>query len=206
MGPVALLLIVSGSLLLRQVVMGRVMETPGDLRELLQTTLTGDFDGAWEVLSSRGSVDSTVTISSGGADSTGGATPGGGSSALLDNARRLGRAAAGYRMGATGPTQYDCSGLVWKALKDMGVYNGSRFTTSTFDNVAPKFATKVSSPQVGDIANDRNGHHMGIVSGADTFYSAMNPSRGIGEAKISTFTVAGGKYFDPIYWRLNTDG
>lgn len=208
MGPVALLLIVSGGLLLRQVVMGRVMETPGDLRELFQTALTGDFDGAWSVLSSRGTADDTVTISSGGTDSDTGSvsgTPGSGgpsNSEVLNTARGLGRAASGYTMGATGPTRYDCSGLVWKTLVQMGAYKGSRFTTATFDNVAPKFADKVSDPQVGDIANDRRARHMGIVSGPDMFYSAMNPSSGIGDAKISSFKGAGGQAFTPTYWRV----
>lgn len=205
MGPAALLLIVTGGLLLRQVAMGRVMETPGDLRELFQTALTGDFDGAWQVLSSRGTADNTVTISSGGSDSGVSGTPGSGgpsNSKVLNTARGLGRAASGYTMGATGPTRYDCSGLVWKALVAMGAYDGTRFTTATFDNVAPRFADKVTDAQVGDIANDRNARHMGIVSGPDMFYSAMNPGSGIGDAKISSFKGSGGRAFAPTYWRV----
>lgn len=210
MAPIGLLLIVIGGLLMRQIVAGRVPETMSDLRELANDAIVGDFDGVWETLTSTGTPETSVAITttsdsagsdtdSDGGSGTGSATASG--NGLLSTAKELGSGAR-YVMGATGPNSYDCSGLVWKALQAENVYKGSRFTTATFNNVAPKFADKVSSPQVGDIANDASGRHMGIVSGKDMFYSAMNPTAGIGSAKISTFKVAGNQHFNPTYWRL----
>lgn len=198
MAPFGLIVLVIGGLLLRQVVMGRVPETMSDLKELGTDLVTGNFDGAVSVLTSRGS---GVPEVAGDTTTTTAVDTSGGSSALLNEAETLGNGGS-YQTGGTGPHTYDCSGLVWKACYNLGIFTGSRFTTSTFEHVASGFASRVTTPAVGDIAVDPAGHHMGIVSGPDEFYSAMNPSAGIGFAKISTFKTANGS-FNPDYWRVN---
>jgi len=53
----------------------------------------------------------------------------------------------------------DCSGLVWRAMRDAGIPI-ARFTTTTI--LASKYVKAVSSPQTGDIVV-WPGVHMGIV-------------------------------------------
>jgi pimeloyl-ACP methyl ester carboxylesterase len=109
-------------------------------------------------------------------------------------------ASGGYVWGATGPDSYDCSGLVWAAAKDIGVYSGNRFTTSTFRSVASGWATETNSPAVGDIVV-WPGKHMGIVAGSDRYYSARSTKKGIGYATLT----GDNNYFgiSPEYWRVN---
>lgn len=121
---------------------------------------------------------------------------------ILAAARTLGSKAKGYRFGAAGPDYYDCSGLVYKAVQTVG-YSGPRFYTATVQAM-PGFAKLdpgSDPPRVDDIVL-WPGHHMGIVSGTDTFYSARSPKSGIAEAKISTFGPSNG-WGQPIYLRFN---
>lgn len=116
-----------------------------------------------------------------------------GDGSLLSTAVALGTAAGNtYQWGATGPDAYDCSGLVWTAMKQLG-YTGRRFNTATF--ALSKAGTRVATPATGDVVL-WTGHHMGIVSGTDQFYSAKSALLGIGYAKISTWSV-----MTPSYWR-----
>jgi hypothetical protein len=54
MGATGYLMILLGGLLIRQVVVGRVTETPSDIRDLFVAVITADTDSAGEVLSRRG--------------------------------------------------------------------------------------------------------------------------------------------------------
>ena len=120
----------------------------------------------------------------------------GGGSALLTEARKLGAAAGnGYVWGATGPASYDCSGLVWKAARNIGVYKGERFTTHTFRAASKGWAAETKSPAVGDVV--LWSEHMGIVSKLpDTYYSALSSRSGIKESSIKIHSGT------PSYWRL----
>lgn len=113
---------------------------------------------------------------------------GAGNSTLLANTMQLGNAAKGYKMGATGPTLFDCSGLVWRALQK--TYPGTwgktgRFVTANFKSKSRGMVTQVpkASAQIGDIVLWKT--HIGIYSGPDLYYSAMSPRSGIGTSKIS---------------------
>lgn len=110
-----------------------------------------------------------------------------GSTNLLGNMRTLGAAANGYVMGATGPTKYDCSGLVWRALqKTYPATWGTipRFTTANFKRSKGfQYVTQVPTGAQGDIVLWRT--HIGVMSGDDMYYSAMSPRSGIGESKVS---------------------
>lgn len=171
---------------MRQVMAGRVKETPDDLRDIAVAVVNGDFDALTSVLSQRGEnvspdVSGTVAASDTSGDTT---LPTVVSGALLAECVKLGSAARGYRLGATGPDYYDCSGLVWRAMKNLGMYEGPRFTTSTFVRAVGNTFSQVQSPSSGDIVL-WSGKHIGVVSGPDKMYSAMSPSSGIGYGSIS---------------------
>jgi len=190
-----ILLVILGSLVVRQVVRGRSSSIPADTSDIVTGLFTGNFSAFTEVLS-RQSDTTAAQIAAGAAvidneDSSQykGTRP-------VDIARTLGHGST-YVSGGTGPKSYDCSGLVWRAEKDAGIYPGARFTTHTFTNIAPKYWTKVSSPENGDIVI-WVGHHMGYVVGPDTMYSALSTNSGIKESSISGETAARGQ---PQYWR-----
>ena len=50
--------------------------------------------------------------------------------AVLNAAKQL-AAGANYRyiLGSQGPNAYDCSSLIWAAMRKTGMFNGARFTT-----------------------------------------------------------------------------
>lgn len=113
----------------------------------------------------------------GGKLNDGGATA---NSKLVSEMMKLGEGKP-YVWGATGPSAYDCSGLVMAAAKKLGVdlphYSGSQFNATV----------PVSHPQPGDLVFFGHGGsaHVGGYMGKDTYYSAQSPSAGIGVSKIS---------------------
>lgn len=125
--------------------------------------------------------------------------------AILAETERLGRAAKGYRTGGVGPTYYDCSGLVYRALKNLGLYQGARFTTYTFTKQVKCTQVSRGAANVGDIVlwTQFPAHHIGVVSGisrgsgAVAFYSARNPKSG-----ITTSTIDGFEKSMPTFWRV----
>lgn len=198
-------MVFGGALLMRQVMTGRVMETPQDIRDITLGLLNGDFQSVKSTLSQRGenaSPDVSGTVAAG---TSGGAslsdlltTPLTGD--LLAEMVKLGNAAKGYRLGATGPEYYDCSGLVWAAMRNLGIYKGARFTTKSFVSALGSEITQVTKPVAGDVVL-WPGKHMGVVSGSDKMYSAMSPSNGIGYASISKSspTIGGA----PVFYRTS---
>lgn len=113
----------------------------------------------------------------------------------------LGEAAKGYVWGATGPEYYDCSGLIWRALYDLGYYKGQRFTTSSFEGIASTFAEGSDGSVYGDIVLWPT-RHIGIVIGGDKMYSARSTTKGIGYSSIAGDTSVLGQ---PKFYRLKAD-
>lgn len=214
MGSLGLLLLLGGAMLLRQVVTGRVPDTVSDFKGITLSVLTGDFPGLQQQLALRGtnvSPDITSEVAAGmsgetalaGSDGASGLLTGPvqtGNRDLLNRAVSLGQSAKGYHLGATGPDWYDCSGLVWAAMKQQGSYTGARFTTSTFQRQLTGLVTKVTTPAVGDIVL-WPGKHMGIVSGKGKMFSAMSPAAGIGFGDIDG--SSGYFHSQPVYYRVN---
>lgn len=208
MQSLGLLLILGAAMLGRQVVTGRVMDTATDTKEIVLSVLTGDFDRLGRVLSLRGE-NVPVDVSGSGASTgtpdpigLGGVLAGGvtgGGAGLLSEMVRLGSAATGgYVWGATGPTSYDCSGLVWRAMKNIGFYDGARFTTSTMVRTLGSQIVQVQTPSVGDIVL-WPGKHVGVVSGLDQYYSAKSKTSGIGYGTISSsFSTS------PVFYRMGS--
>jgi len=176
MAPFGYAFILGGILLLRQVLVGRAMDTPGDTRDLALALLSGDMTEVGNVLARRGET----------ADAVGGGSPvASANTPLVAEVMRLGEAAKGYRLGATGPDYYDCSGLIWRAMRKLDIYTGPRFTTHVFAAVAAaKGWAKVDTPAAGDVVL-WPAKHMGVATGGDGMYSARNEEKGINPSTIS---------------------
>jgi NlpC/P60 family len=178
MPPLGLLLTLVGVLLVRQVMVGRVKDIPTDARELALALVGGDTAAVRDVLTRRG--ENVATPESGVGRAAGVAT-----SELGKECQRLGTAAQGYVLGSTGPDYYDCSGLIWRAMKNLGIYQGSRFTTSTWNSVAGAQGwQRLDSPVEGCVIVWPT-RHMGVSLGGDKMYSARSSSKGIGVSTVS---------------------
>lgn len=102
-----------------------------------------------------------------------------------------------YVWGATGPSAFDCSGLVMYALKkafgiDYPHYSGSQYAVSQH---IPK-----SKAKSGDLVFWGKGgsEHVGVYAGGNNFYSAQSPSQGIGMNTLDS--VVG--YGSPLFARV----
>ena len=201
MTPFGYLFILAGAFLIRQTIVGRARDIPTDGKDAFTSLLSADWTEFGAVLARRGENVSVESDSSSGSDSTD--TSGVGSGTIVSGSYAatvvsLGKAARGYVLGGTGPSYYDCSGLLWKAAYKLGIYKGNRFTTSTFTGIAKTWCSEQSSPNIGDIIL-WTGKHMGVCTGEDQMFSARSPSKGIGYSSIS----GDSSYFgsQPTYWR-----
>jgi peptidoglycan endopeptidase LytE len=77
-----------------------------------------------------------------------------------------------YRMGATGPYRYDCSGFVWSVFQQAGV----EFTRSPVRSLWQEFEqpTEVEKFKFGTLVFFNNLHHVGIVVDANGFFHASS--------------------------------
>lgn len=206
MNTIGWLFIFAGIIIVRQVAKGRVMNLPEDLGDAFIAFASGDTDALGGVLARSG--DSATPTASAVDNSTQVVGTGGTASGLAAAAQLLGSKAKGYRWASTGPTYYDCSGLMWKACQAVG-YRGPRFTTATV--LMQREFKRISAPGTqgpgvtAAVVNDMvlwpagSGGvtgHMGVITGPDKFYSARSVRSGIGEATISGFRKT-----RPIYVR-----
>lgn len=197
MNTVGYIFIMLAAVIIRAINKGRVENLPGDLSDFFTAIFTGDSALLKEVSGRTGKgLEASDPAAIPATQSTSGESGFADSNAFIAEAKKLGSVAKGYSWGRTGPDYYDCSGLMWRALKNLGVYKGIRFTSHTFAALSSTFASQVKNPAPGDIVLWVN-HHMGVVTGTDSFYSARSLKSGIGESKISTFRGSA-----PIYYRL----
>lgn len=202
MNTLAWVMILAAAVLIRSVFRGRVAELPEDVRDMLLGAMTGDMEAVREAAGRTGEGLTAVAAE----QPAGGESVGIGSTSyavtqlgtkngrnLLAEARRLG-AGKIYLWGGTFPAGGrggDCSGLVWRAARNLKLYGGPRFTTYTFPLQSRSWAKVVTDPAPGDICVWQRGGvkgHMGIVSGPGKFYSALSTSSGIREASIKSIT------------------
>lgn len=187
------LFIIIGVFIARAVIAGRATHVTKDMSDGFLALVRGDTDAFGEVLTRKGDelTASTADLNKYNATAPNATNPTP-NTGILAAALKRGTAAKGYRWTATGPDYYDCSGLMWRACQDVGVYNGPRFTTYDVSNI--KNFSKVTTPVVNDLVVWPTSH-MGVVSGDDQYYSARSRKSGIGYAKISAHP---GK---PVYLR-----
>lgn len=222
MSTVAWILLLAGVLVLRQVTRGRVSNLGEDLADALLAITRGDTKDLQDVLARTGDAGQPTFAALG--DALGNATLGvaGASGTTADSIAKaiggeldnietranssigiaaimLGKKAKGYRLTATGPDYYDCSGLMYRAAQKVG-YKGGRFTTFTIGtNKAFREipGPKTQGPSADGALNSAGAgiddivvwptHHMGVITGPDQFYSAKSKKSGIGFGKISTW-------------------
>lgn len=81
-----------------------------------------------------------------------------------------------YRMGATGPYRYDCSGFVWSVFQQAGV----EFTRTSARSLWQEFEAPVEGEKFkfGTLVFFNNLHHVGIVADGNGFFHASS-SRGV---------------------------
>ena len=218
MSTLGWILILAAIWVVRAVFKGQVIDDGGKfvLLDNLNATIQGVILGEPAEIAGTGDpIPVTSVALSGGSENGGGggntgrdsdngngsenSGSGGGSRALLlTTAVRLGQGKP-YVFGAAGPRAYDCSGLVWDAMrKAYPARFGKlrRFTTFTLmRSAAAKHLTTITADQSapGDIVLWNT--HIGIVSGPDRFYSARNPRSGIGYSKISSFNTGHGNSY-----------
>ncbi|MCX4691675.1 C40 family peptidase [Streptomyces sp. NBC_01408] len=124
---------------------------------------------------STGSTGSSATPSKSGTVTA----PATGSAAAIVNFARA-QVGKAYVMGSTGPSSYDCSGLVQAAYRQAGVtlprVSGAQSSMGT--------SVSLSNLQPGDIlywGSRSNSYHVAIYVGGGKFIGAQNPSTGIVE-------------------------
>lgn len=87
-----------------------------------------------------------------------------------------------YAYGASGPSAFDCSGLVLYAYRKAGVASRLAAGHSGYSMLAWGRAHHLvsrSNPQVGDVVIYGNGAHAAIYIGQGRVVSALNPRQGI---------------------------
>ena len=99
------------------------------------------------------------------------------SSALLKAVEKYG-SGHNYVWGTQGPTTFDCSGLVWYALKKGFGIDYPRFSGSQYDMTEHISKSQAHS---GDLVFWGKGgsEHVGVYAGGNRYYSAQSPSQGI---------------------------
>ena len=215
MTTIGYLLILASVIVTRLAISGRNVSTlPGDVGDLVIAAVQGRYDDVSEVLRRTGDAYTPST----GADALTGSEagrarggtfgdatmPAGGSQAGRKLLAAVVRRGSGrkYVLGATGPSTYDCSGLVWRGMQDIGLNVGARWTTHTWKAVAQRLgAQRVSTPAVGDIVWWPG--HVGVVDNptAMTYFSARSPKYGINSSSIDLTTRSRGAS-GAEYWRL----
>ena len=99
-----------------------------------------------------------------------------------DTVRRIARAQIGdaFRMGAEGPSRFDCSGLVYYVFNRAGLVDrigGRRMTARGYlEWFRARGAVTTSNPRPGDLVVWERAEHMGIYLGDGKAISALvNP-------------------------------
>ncbi|KOV70835.1 glycoside hydrolase [Streptomyces sp. MMG1121] len=125
---------------------------------------------------------STSTDSPSSSTSTGSSSATGSAAAVIDFVKaQIGKA---YVSGATGPSAYDCSGLVQTAFKQVGV----SLPRVSQDQSTAGTQVSLSDLQPGDIlywGSAGSAYHVAVYVGGGMFVGAQNPSSGVGEHPLS---------------------
>ncbi len=83
---------------------------------------------------------------------------------------------APYQHGATGPSRFDCSGLVYRAFADVGLASrigGLQSASGLYHWFSARHLASRTSPQLGDLVVWGGGAHIGIYVGNGRAISAL---------------------------------
>ncbi|MFE2166158.1 C40 family peptidase [Streptomyces sp. NPDC059447] len=134
--------------------------------------------------SSRTNLQSTSASGSGSEAGVGTVTaPATGSAAAIVNFARA-QVGKAYVSGGTGPSSYDCSGLVQAAYRQAGI----TLPRMSQDQSSRGTSVSLSALQPGDIlywGPRGSAYHVAIYVGGGKFVGAQNPSTGIVERNLS---------------------
>lgn len=133
--------------------------------------------------SARTSLQSTSAAASGELGSGTVTAPATGSAAAIVNFVRA-QVGKAYISGGTGPSSYDCSGLVQAAYRQVGI----SLPRVSQDQSAEGTSVSLSALQPGDIlywGSRGSAYHVAIYVGGGKFVGAQNPSTGIVERSLS---------------------
>jgi cell wall-associated NlpC family hydrolase len=91
---------------------------------------------------------------------------------------------ARYRASATGPTSFDCSGLMWRVFREAGLSTkvASTSARSIYLSYRARGLASRRDPRVGDLIVWGNGSHVGVYIGGGNAISAL--VRGVGVHRV----------------------
>jgi len=182
MDTIGWLLLFSGAFLIRGVINGRGFKSFTDLGDAFLAAAefnSTKLKAAWDETGSNNDPDTsatdavtvpTGTITSGFSNGV----------SLLAEMQRIGTGKGYSQVKRTGPDSFDCSGLVWKAGSNLGIwpkgttaFNTASFVTHTkaFGLVEYTDAT-AGGIQAGDIIWWVG--HMGVATDSQNFFSALS--------------------------------
>ena len=134
-----------------------------------------------------GSDNGGSSNNSGNSGNSGGNSGGGNLSSSARNtiiSTAYSKIGCGYVYGASGPSNYDCSGLVQACYAAAGIY-----VPHSSGSLAGYCNKPASQAEPGDIVWTPG--HVGIYIGGGTTIEAMNPSVGVTYGRLSSFQRAG---------------
>ncbi|MFJ7208204.1 C40 family peptidase [Streptomyces sp. NPDC098789] len=141
-------------------------------------------DGRTQLASAKGSSGSGSSAGSAASDDDSGvrAPATGSASAIINFARnQVGKA---YVLGGTGPSSFDCSGLVQAAYRQAGI----SLPRMSQDQSSEGTSVSLSNLQPGDVlywGSRGSAYHVAIYSGGGKFIGAQNSGTGIVERSLS---------------------
>ncbi|MCC5480199.1 C40 family peptidase [Streptomyces sp. NPDC059680] len=131
---------------------------------------------------SRNATRTTLAATDSGSTSTSTSTATGSAAAVISFVKaQIGKS---YVLGASGPSAYDCSGLVQSAFKQIGV----SLPRVSQDQSTAGTQVSLSNLQPGDIlywGSAGSAYHVAVYVGDGMFVGAQNPSTGIVEKPLS---------------------
>ena len=92
-----------------------------------------------------------------------------------------------YRLGATGPDRFDCSGFVWSVFQSAGVNFERRNARDLWTQLAP--ARDGKQFEFGTLVFFNDLKHVGIVADKDGFYHAST-SQGVTYSPFNDYWTA----------------
>ncbi|MFD7028222.1 C40 family peptidase [Streptomyces sp. NPDC059917] len=140
-------------------------------------------EGRTQLASAKGSTGGSSTGSSASDDDSGVRAPATGSAAAIINFARnqVGKA---YVLGGTGPSSFDCSGLVQAAFRQANI----SLPRMSQDQSSEGTSVSLSNLQPGDVlywGSRGSAYHVAIYSGGGKFIGAQNSNTGIVERSLS---------------------